>query len=84
MFGICPFYAVSVAAVFRLRATRAELPGRYRMWGYAVGALVFLAASVFLLVVFAGSQPLVFAIDGALVLSGIPVYWLWTRGRPSG
>lgn len=82
--GIWPFYALSVAAVFRLRATRPELPRPYRTWGYPVVPLVFLAASVFLLVIYAGSQPLVFAIDCALVLSGIPVYWLWTRGRPSG
>lgn len=77
--GIWPFYALSVAAVFVLRRTRPELPRPYRAWGYPVVPLVFLAASLFLLGSYAVTQPLVFLIDCALVLSGIPVFLVWSR-----
>lgn len=79
--GIWPFYALSVAAVFVLRRRRPDLPRPYRAWGYPAVPLVFLAASVFLLANYAITQPLVFLVDCALVLSGIPVFFLWSRRR---
>lgn len=80
--GIWPFYALSVAAVFVLRAKRPELPRPYKTWGYPLVPLLFLAASVFLLANYAASQPWVFLADCALVLSGVPVFWLWSRRAP--
>lgn len=77
--GIWPFYALSVAAVFVLRRRRPDLPRPYRTWGYPLVPLLFLAASVFLLGNYAWRQPYVFLADCALVLSGIPVFVLWTR-----
>ena len=44
--GIWPFYALAVAAVFVLRRTRPDLPRPYRTWGYPVVPLLFLLASV--------------------------------------
>ena len=82
--GIWPFYALSVAAVFVLRRRRPELPRPYRAWGYPLVPLLFLAASVFLLANYAVSQPLVFLVDCALVLSGIPVFVLWSRRAAAG
>ncbi len=82
--GIWPFYALSVAAVFVLRRTRPELARPYRAWGDPIVPLVFLAASVFLLGNYAWTQPLVFLVDCALVLSGIPVFFLWSRRAVSG
>jgi amino acid transporter len=79
--GIWPFYALSVAAVFVLRRRRPDLPRPYRTWGYPVVPLLFLCASIFLLGNYALSQPAVFAVDCALVLSGIPVFVLWDRQR---
>ena len=79
--GIWPFYALSVAAVFVLRRTAPELPRPYRTWGYPVVPLLFLIASLGLLGSYAWSQPGVFAVDVALVLSGVPVYLWWSRRR---
>ena len=39
------------------------------------------AATLGLLLSYAWSQPLVFAVDVALVLSGVPVYLWWSRRR---
>lgn len=81
--GIWPFYALSVAAVFVLRRRAPDLPRPYKTWGYPVVPLLFLAASLFLLVNYAWTQPAVFAVDCAVVLAGVPVYLLWSR-RVSG
>lgn len=77
--GIWPFYALSVAAVFVLRRREPDRPRTYRTWGYPVVPLLFLAASLFLLISYAVQQPLVFVIDLAILASGIPVYWWWSR-----
>jgi APA family basic amino acid/polyamine antiporter len=82
--GIWPFYALSVAAVFVLRRRRPDLPRPYKTFGYPVVPLLFLAASVFLLGNYAWTQPWVFLADCALVLSGVPVFWLWSRRAPGG
>ena len=44
--GIWPFYALAVAAVFVLRRTRPDMPRPYRTWGYPVVPVLFLLASV--------------------------------------
>jgi APA family basic amino acid/polyamine antiporter len=73
--GIWPFYAAGAAAVYVLRRKRPDLHRPYRVWGYPVTPAIFLAAAVFLLgnALFTGAATLVFAI----LLIGVPVYWLW-------
>jgi len=83
--GIWPFYALSVAAVFVLRRTAPDVPRPYRTWGYPVVPLLFLIASLGLLLSYAWSQPVVFAVDLGIVLLGVPVYLAWSsRARVSG
>lgn len=77
--GIWPFYALSVAAVFVLRRKRPGLARPYRTWGYPVVPLLFLAASLFLLINYAVQQPRVFAVDLGVLALGVPVYWWWSR-----
>ena len=77
--GIWPFYALSVAAVFVLRRRQPDRPRAYRTWGYPVVPLLFLAASLFLLVSYAVQQPRVFAVNLLILLAGVPVYLLWSR-----
>ena len=79
--GIWPFYALAVAAVFVLRRRRPDLSRPYKTWGYPVVPALFLIAALFLLGNYMISEPLVFGLDVAVVLSGVPVFWLWTRRR---
>ncbi|MGH7674876.1 MAG: APC family permease, partial [Gemmatimonadales bacterium] len=76
--GIWPFYALAVAAVFVLRRRRPELERPYRTWGYPVVPLLFLVGSLFLLGNYLVSQTAAFAVDVAVILSGLPVF-LWLR-----
>jgi amino acid transporter len=76
--GIWPFYALALAAVFVLRR-RPGLVRAYATWGYPWVPALFLVGSLFLLGNYLVSEPLLFTIDVAVVLSGIPVYYLWQR-----
>ncbi len=77
--GIWPFYAMGVAAVFILRKQRPEMARTYRTWGYPVVPLLFLAGSVFLLGNYLVSVPKAFALDVAVIFSGVPVYYAWKK-----
>jgi amino acid transporter len=78
--GIWPFYALSVAAVLVLRARRPDAERPYRTLGYPIVPLVFLAAAVFILGNYLVREPLLTAIDVAVLCTGIPVY-LWWRAQ---
>ena len=74
------FYILTIAGVFRLRRTRPDAPRPYRAFGYPfVPGLYIVGASVILVVLFVYQASTTWP-GFAIVLSGLPVYWLWTRG----
>ena len=75
--GIWPFYALAVGAVFRLRRTRPDLPRPYRTVGYPWVPLAFLVASLAMLLNALVQAPLSTAFGFAIILLGIPVYYVW-------
>jgi basic amino acid/polyamine antiporter, APA family len=75
--GIWPFYALAIAAVFVLRRTRPELPRPYRTWGYPVVPLLFLLASVGMVLNALWTDPMNTGITLGLIAIGIPVYYIW-------
>ena len=81
--GIWPFYALAVAAVFVLRNRRPDLPRPYRTFGYPLTPIIFLLASVAMLVNAVVQDPLKGALGAGLILLGIPVFYLWKRPRPA-
>jgi basic amino acid/polyamine antiporter, APA family len=80
--GVWPFYALAVGAVFILRRDRPDLPRPYRTVGYPWVPLVFLAASVLMLLNAAVEQPLSTLTGFAVILLGVPVFYAWRRSRP--
>jgi basic amino acid/polyamine antiporter, APA family len=79
--GIWPFYVLCVLAVFLLRRRRPGAPRPYRAWGYPVVPVLFLLASLAMLGNALVRQPLSTLLGFAIILSGIPVYRLWTHLR---
>jgi amino acid transporter len=77
--GIWPFYALMVAGVFVLRRRRPDLVRPYRVWGYPVVPAVFLLASAFMVLNALFTDPRNTGVTFAIILAGIPVYWLRAR-----
>jgi APA family basic amino acid/polyamine antiporter len=73
------FYIMTIAGVFRLRATRPDAERPYRAFGYPVVPAVYIAGAAAILLV-------LFVYRGAstwpglvIVLAGLPVYFMWRR-----
>jgi amino acid transporter len=77
--GIWPFYALAVAAVFVLRRTRPEMPRPYRTWGYPVVPILFLLASVGMVVNALVTDPMNTGVTFGIILTGVPVYFAWRK-----
>ena len=77
--GIWPFYALGVLAVFVLRARDPQRERPYRTWGYPVTPGLFMLATLFLLGNYLATETLTFAVNIGIILTGLPVYYLWTR-----
>lgn len=86
--GIWPFYALAVAAVFVLRKKRPDMARPYRAWGYPVVPVLFLLASVAMVLNALWTDPKNTGITFGIILLGVPAYglWRWFAGRssPSG
>ncbi|MDE3153976.1 MAG: amino acid permease [Acidobacteriota bacterium] len=81
--AIWPFYALSVAALYRLRRTRPDLPRPYRVAGYPLVPAIFILVVVYFVANAFVQQPLSTVLTFGVILSGVPVYYL-VFGRASG
>jgi basic amino acid/polyamine antiporter, APA family len=81
MFVLWLSYGVMVAGVIILRINRPDLARPYRMWGYPVTAILFLAITMWFLVNMIVTRPIPSLAGTALVVAGVPVYFFWTRAR---
>ena len=79
--AIWPFYALSIAAIFRLRRLRPDLPRPYRAVGYPVVPAIFVLAVVAFVVNALVQEPVPTALTFAMILAGVPVYFLVDRRR---
>jgi APA family basic amino acid/polyamine antiporter len=74
--AIWPFYALSVAALYRLRGRRPDLPRPYKVIGYPVVPAIFIVSVVWFIANALAYDPVSTAVTFAVILSGIPVYYL--------
>jgi APA family basic amino acid/polyamine antiporter len=79
MFGLWIFYGLMVLGVILLRRSRPGLVRPYRMWGYPVTPVFFVAVAAYFIVNTAISRPAPSLVGLALIASGVPVYFLWRR-----
>lgn len=77
--AIWPFYAFSVAAIYRLRRTRPDLERPYRVTGYPVVPFIFIAGVVYLIVNAFVNNTRDTTILLAVILAGVPVYYAFFR-----
>ncbi len=81
VFAAFLFYALTVAAVYRLRILRPDLPRPYRCWGYPWTPLCFIAVSLaFVAAVLQDEGNRANALKGlAILFAGVPFYRLARR-----
>jgi basic amino acid/polyamine antiporter, APA family len=77
------FLAMAGAGLFLARRKDAEADPAFRTPLYPLPVVVFLLLILTLLVLLAGHSPVEAALGGAVVLAGIPAYFLFRSGRVS-
>jgi basic amino acid/polyamine antiporter, APA family len=80
--AIWPFYALSVAALFRLRRRRPQAARPYEVPGYPIVPAIFILAVVWFVLNALVNQPVPTMATFALILAGIPVYLVCFWKRP--
>jgi len=79
LFGVWVFYGLMIASVIVLRRTQPDLPRPYRMWGYPVTPLIFLAITLWFLINMLVTRPGSSFASLGLILTGVPAYFTWRR-----
>jgi APA family basic amino acid/polyamine antiporter len=77
------FYALMVGAVILLRRKAPGLKRPYRTIGYPAPAIINISLAVFLVLDFVYLAAETSGIGCLIVLTGIPVYFVWSRAAPS-
>ncbi len=75
------FYILMVVAVILLRRTKPDAERPYRTWGYPIVPIVSIVLSGLLVIDLAWLAPATSGIGILIVLSGVPVYFLWRLRR---
>ena len=75
------FFGLLAASLIVLRK-RPDYAPRYRVWGYPLLPLLFVASSAAIVVNQMITQPVESAMGLLLVLAGVPTYFLWAKKRP--
>ena len=73
------FYILTVAGIFRLRATRPNAERPYRAFGYPVVPALYIAGALTILVVLFAYRPATTWPGLVIVLLGLPVYLAWRK-----
>jgi APA family basic amino acid/polyamine antiporter len=75
------FYILTVAGIFRLRATRPHAERPYRAFGYPVIPALYILGAAAVLVILFIYKPSSTWPGLVIVLIGVPVYWLFRRAH---
>jgi amino acid transporter len=79
--AMLPFYALSVAGIYRLRQSRPDLPRPYRVAGYPIVPVVYIFGVIYLIANALLTDTVLTSIVFGIVLLGIPVYYLFFSPR---
>jgi APA family basic amino acid/polyamine antiporter len=77
VFGALMFYILTVSAVFVLRRKRPDMERPYRAWGYPVVPALYIGICAVIMLSLLVVKPVYCWPSFIIVLSGIPVYFLW-------
>ena len=79
IFAALVFYVLTIIALFTLRAKAPQLERPYKAFGYPVIPALYMLSAAAIAIILLIAKP-VYSFSGlAIVLLGIPVYWVWRR-----
>ena len=73
------FYILTIAGIFRLRATRPQADRPYRAFGYPIVPALYIAGAATILFVLFAYRPATTWPGLVIVLLGVPVYYAWNK-----
>ncbi len=76
------FYLLMVVALIILRRQRPDAERPYRTWGYPVVPIISILLAALLILDLAWLAPTTSGIGILIVLTGVPVYFLWRKAAP--
>jgi basic amino acid/polyamine antiporter, APA family len=79
VFSLWLFYGLTAWCLVVLRKKQPDTPRPYRVFGYPVVPVVFCLVTFALLLNTLYTQPLQSLAGLAIIASGLPFYWYWTR-----
>ena len=82
VFSVLIFYVLTIFGIFRLRIKRPEMERPYKAFGYPVIPAIYILSALLIMGILLFYKP-DFTLRGlAIVLVGIPVYFLWLKRKP--
>lgn len=81
VFGVVMFYILTIVGLFLLRFQRPDMERPYRVFGYPVLPGLYLLLALFLEVQLLRYKPQFTWPGLVIILSGVPVYWLWQNSQ---
>jgi len=82
IFAVLIFYILTVGGIFLLRRRKPDAPRPYRAWGYPLVPALYMLAAAAISVDLLIFKPRYTWPGVAIVLLGVPVYFLWTHKAP--
>ena len=79
VFAALLFYVLTIGGIFLLRWRRPDAERPYKAFGYPVLPLLYIVAATGIMVVLLLYQTQTAGLGMAIVLLGVPVYWMWSR-----
>ena len=79
IFAVLLFFALTILAIFILRAKRPDIPRPYKAFGYPYIPALYILTTVIIMVILLIYKPDYTFPGLGIVLLGIPVFYLWKR-----
>ena len=85
VFAVLVFYILTVAGIFQLRRSRPDAGRPYRAFGYPVLPVLYILAATGICIALLVLKPVYTWPGVAIVLAGLPVYYVWRHlsARPN-
>ncbi len=81
VFAVVMFYMMTIVGLFVLRFRRPNMERPYRVFGYPVLPAIYLLLAAIIEVQLLRYKPKYTWPGLVIILSGVPVYWLWQKSR---